>query len=97
MTVTAEYAQAHIDQLLAAVEQGEEVRIDRGDKPAVRLTLDPVASEAKAPVAIRPRSELIGSMAGKIFYNDDWDSEAESQEMADLFENSVLFPTGTEL
>jgi antitoxin (DNA-binding transcriptional repressor) of toxin-antitoxin stability system len=90
MNVSAEYAEANMDKVLAAVDCGETVQIERVDKPAIKLTL--VSSERVREVAVRPRSEIFGAMKGKIFLNDDWDSPATSAEIADLFENSVIFP-----
>ncbi len=36
-TVDVEYARAHLSALLAAVEQGDEVVIARGDEPVARM------------------------------------------------------------
>ena len=44
MKVSAQYAEAYLNELLAATETGEEVEISRPDKPAVRLTLVPAAA-----------------------------------------------------
>jgi len=42
------------------------------------------------------RAEMFGCARGKIVLGKDWDSPETNAEIADLFENSVLFPETTE-
>ncbi len=76
MVVSTEYAQAHLEQLLAAAEIGEQVEIARPDKPLVRLAL---ATSA-------PKRKLWGAAKGQIWIADDFNSPQVSEEIADLFE-----------
>ena len=39
-----------------------------------------------------PRSEIFGYAKGKIQMSEDWDSPETNAEIAELFENSKLFP-----
>jgi len=85
MKVSAQYAETHLNELLAATESGEEVEISRPDKPAVRLTLVP-------PAATKSRSGMFGSGKGKIWAADDWDSPETNAEIARLFNDGPVFP-----
>ncbi len=76
MTVSTEYAQAHLEQLLAAAENGEHVEIARSEKTTVRLTLE---------ITNRKR-QLWGAAKGQIWLADDFNSPPVSEEIADLFE-----------
>lgn len=44
-TVKVQYAKTHLSALLAAVEQGEEIIIARGDRPVARLSPLPGGDE----------------------------------------------------
>ncbi len=85
MTVTADYAQTHLQELLAATEHGEQVEITREDGFAVTLVSKPEAIATD-------RSGLFGAMKGKMWMADDWDSPETNAEIAKLFNESELFP-----
>ncbi len=85
MQVSAEYAQSHLEELLAATEIGEEIQIARPDKPTIKLTLAP------SPLPF-DRTGMIGSGKGKIWYADDWDSPETNEEIARLFNEGPIFP-----
>jgi antitoxin (DNA-binding transcriptional repressor) of toxin-antitoxin stability system len=89
MKVSAQYAEAHLKELLAATESGEDVEISRPDKPAVRLALVP-------PAATGNRSGMFGSGKGKIRAADDWDSPETNAEIARLFNDGPTFPPDAE-
>lgn len=74
-------AKTHLSRLLAAVEQGEEIVIARNGKPVARL----VAVE-------KPRRVPVLGTAGPWNLGDEWDSDDTNAEIADLFENSKLYP-----
>ena len=76
MTVSTEYAQTHLEQLLAVAETGEQVEIARPDKPTFRLTLANTTLKRK----------LWGAAKGQIWIADDFNSPQVSEEIADLFE-----------
>lgn len=80
-TVNTHEAKTHLSRLLACVEQGEEIVIARNGKPIARLV----------PTEKRRRAPVLGTLAGWDF-GDQWDSEETNAEIADLFENSELFP-----
>ncbi len=104
MTVSAEYAATHFDDILSAAENGEEVRMDRPDKPGIRLVVEeaplsyaaaqsgrrilgvlegtvmpPTDEQWRAmeneewQLVERPRSEVFGSLTGKIELVQDLD------------------------
>lgn len=85
MTVTAEYAQSHLQELLVATEHGEQVEITRPDGYAVRLQSLPNRVR-------RDRSGLFGAAKGQIWLADDWDSPETNAEIAKLFNESELLP-----
>jgi antitoxin (DNA-binding transcriptional repressor) of toxin-antitoxin stability system len=87
MKVSAEYAESHFEDLSAAVDRGEEVEILRPGKAALQLVAAPAEQLPE-----RPRSQLFGSLRGKVELRNEWDSLETNAEIADLFENSVLFP-----
>jgi len=92
MTVNAQYAKENLEELYTAVEQGDDVQIDRGDKPAVKLMLVPKVAVDDGPVQVRPRSEIFGSAIGEVWYAENWDSPEENAEIAEDFEKSEIFP-----
>ena len=102
MKVSAQYAQEHFADLADAASKGEEVEIALAGKPPVSLALVAVKSAAPAPAQLnsppiwlapeRPRSELFGSLKGKLELSEDWDSPETNKEIEDLFENSEIFP-----
>ncbi len=47
MTVTAEYAAKHFDELLAAMDGGSSIEILRPDKPTLRVTAEVSAPELR--------------------------------------------------
>lgn len=75
-------AKTTLSKLVELAERGEEVVICRAGKPAVRLVPDQSA----------PAPRRGGQLAGKIWLADDWDSDEVNAEIADLFENSEIFP-----
>jgi antitoxin (DNA-binding transcriptional repressor) of toxin-antitoxin stability system len=86
MQVSLKYAEEHLADLMSAAYRGEEVEIAAPDQPPVRLALVVPETPAKAS------QPLLGSGKGEIWLADDWDSEETNDEIADLFENSVIFP-----
>ena len=85
MTVSAEYAQSHLDELLAATEAGETVEITRLDGFAATLT------SLRKPV-IKDRSGLFGAMKGDLWLAEDWDAPETNAEIAKHLNESELFP-----
>ncbi len=67
--VKIQYAKTHLSALIAAVEQGEEVTISRGDQPAARLV----------PVDICTEREL-GFVAYRV--PDDFNEPLSEDELA---------------
>ena len=90
MNVSLKYAEQHLTELISAADRGEDVEIERPDKPRLKLVL----SDPTSPMlSFNPqRSELLGSAKGKIWLADDWDSPEVNKEIEDLFQNSVLSP-----
>jgi prevent-host-death family protein len=59
-TVTVHKAKTTLSQLIADVEAGEDVVIQRGDQPVVRLV----------PVGTAPPQRRFGALAGKLALDD---------------------------
>jgi len=73
MAYTVHQAKANLSRLLQEAEEGKEVVIARGKKPAVRLV---VAEPAAAPRGKR----LLGRYAGQHHYSDDIFKPLETDE-----------------
>ncbi len=86
MKVSAQYAEEHFSELASAAYNGDSIEIESPEKPTLHLVA------VQKPVAVRPRSELLGSMRGKFHLSDDWDSPELNAEIAAEFENSEIFP-----
>ena len=59
LTISTDEAETHLSRYLAAVEQGEEIVIARGEKPVAKLVL--IGSGARVP---RPK---VGQILGEPF------------------------------
>lgn len=88
MQVNLQYAQEHLAELGSAVDAGQEVEISRPDKPSLKLV---VSNQHPAPKAF-DRSGMFGAGKGKIWVDDDWDSDEVNEEIARSFNESQLFP-----
>ena len=78
--VNTHAAKTHLSRLLERVEAGEEIVIGRAGKPIAKLV--PYAAE-------RPK-RVFGRLKGQIVIHGDFD--ADNEEIAREFEESVLFP-----
>jgi antitoxin (DNA-binding transcriptional repressor) of toxin-antitoxin stability system len=63
MTVSAQYAATHLDDILSAVDEGEQVRIDRADKPSIRLIVEKSTERNAAQQAGR---RILGAGRGEL-------------------------------
>jgi len=82
--VNIHHAKTHLSQLVADVENGEEVVIARAGKPVARIGKE----EQKRKVLREP-----GSMKGEIWFAPDYDkADAELLEMFEESINAPLFP-----
>ena len=75
-------AKTQLSRLLERVEAGEEIVIARAGTPVARLV----------PLEKRPR-RVPGFWEGRILFAPDWDSPEVNDAIADLFEQSRVFPT----
>ena len=75
-------AKANLSALIKNALAGEEVIIARAGMPMVRLT----------PVAADNSQRIPGLWKGKIHYPEWEEWKALDQEIADSFNNSVIFP-----
>ena len=78
--VNVHAAKTNLSRLLERAEAGEEIVIARAGKPVARLV---------PYVAERPK-RVFGRLKGQIVVHGDFD--AENQQIAREFEESVLFP-----
>ncbi|MGO8758151.1 MAG: type II toxin-antitoxin system Phd/YefM family antitoxin [Terracidiphilus sp.] len=94
MTYTVRQAKTNLARLLREAEEGKEVVIARGKKPAVRLT---VAEAAPAP----KRKRIPGKYAGQYHYSDDVFKPLETDEELREYGFDILIdgkgPNETEL
>jgi len=101
MKVSTQYAEEHIADLFFIAREGEEVEIVAPDRLTFRLAVadrsaHTVASIEEWPAMDgapwrqpeRPRSELFGSLAGKLELAEDWDSAETNKQIQELFEGS---------
>jgi prevent-host-death family protein len=82
-TVNMLEAKTHFSKLVASVEKGDgEVIISRNGKPVARLV---------PHVEDKPKRSLIGIAKGQ--FDIDWDAwDAMDEEIAEMFNNSKIFP-----
>jgi prevent-host-death family protein len=73
MAYTVQQAKTHLSRLLKEAEEGKQVVIARGTKPAVRLV--PVEAAA-AP----RRKRVLGKYAGQVQYPDEFFKPLETDE-----------------
>jgi len=88
-SVALSEAREHLGELLERAERGEEIVIERQGRPAMKLV--PVRNEAVGTSRAGGQN-LLNSARGEIWLADDWDSAETNKEIAELFENSNLFP-----
>ena len=69
-------AKTHLSRLVERVEAGEEITLARAGRPVARLV----------PYVSRRVPRTPGSLKGRIWFADDWDSPEVNAEIADLFE-----------
>jgi prevent-host-death family protein len=69
-------AKTHLSRLVERVEAGEEITLARAGRPVARLV----------PYVSRRQPRVPGSLKGRIWFADDWDSPAVNAEIAELFE-----------
>jgi prevent-host-death family protein len=73
MTYTVQQAQANFSRLIEEAEDGQEVVIERGEKPAIRLVL--------VPQPVTPSGKrVLGQYAGQFQYPDDFFKPLETDE-----------------
>ena len=68
-TVTVEEAQAHLPELIAETQRGEEVVITQDDQPVAKLAPAPVTTTREEPY----RFPLFGLLKGQVEYAADFD------------------------
>ncbi|MDE1161563.1 MAG: hypothetical protein PW792_06400 [Acidobacteriaceae bacterium] len=83
MRVSAQFAEKHLTELLDAMDRGDDVEIERGDKPSAKLML--LRPEAGRPEKV----SLLGGMKGKIHFAADWNSEATATLLEEMFYGAV--------
>jgi prevent-host-death family protein len=76
-------AKTNLSRLVERAAAGEEITIAKAGKPMARLV----------PLAIRPRRQA-GTLAGKFWVSEDWDSDEVNEEIAREFYEGDIFPDG---
>ena len=78
--VNVHAAKTQLSKLLERAEAGEEIVIGRAGKPIAKLV----------PYVQQRPKRVFGRLKGQIVVHGDFD--ADKEEIAELFENSELFP-----
>jgi prevent-host-death family protein len=78
--VNVHAAKTQLSKLLERAEAGEEIVIGRAGRPIAKLV----------PYVVERPKRVFGRLKGQIVVHGDFD--ADNEEIADLFENSELFP-----
>ena len=73
MHVNIHEAKTNLSKLIAAMEGGERVVIQRAGKPVARLM--PMEDAIASPAIQKKREALFGCMKGKLILSDDWDDD----------------------
>ena len=100
MTISAQYAETTVADLLSAADNGEEVIIARPGKPALRLVADTASSPAssstpEAPKERKPRILGAGRGEMRVPSEDEW-AEMDRQIAAEM-NDRPLFSSVTRL
>jgi prevent-host-death family protein len=82
MAYTVQQAKTHLSRLLKEAEEGQDVVIARGKKPAVRLVL-----VEEQPVR---RKRVLGQYAGQVQYPDDFFKPLETDQELREFGFDIL-------
>jgi prevent-host-death family protein len=81
-SVTIHEAKTHFSKLVRRAEAGEEIVVRRGREPVARIVPLPKARRVRG----------FGSMKGEIWMVSDEEMKKVDEEIADAFEESVIFP-----
>lgn len=81
--VNVHAAKTNLSRLLERAEAGEEIVIGRAGKPIAKLV----------PYVALPRRRIFGRLKGQVIIHGDFD--ADNEEIAREFEESILFPDET--
>jgi antitoxin (DNA-binding transcriptional repressor) of toxin-antitoxin stability system len=88
MTVSAQYAEEHIGELLDAASKGEEVEITMADKPPLKLVS---ASRPKIAPLVGPDGRIVlGAGQGELRVPSEEEWREYKQQMADLMNGPLL-------
>ena len=90
MTISAQYAETTVADLLSAADNGEEVIIARPGKPTLRLIADETLVQPKSRVI--GRKHLMGALEGLVTLPTDEEWKAMDKEIEDDMLNGPIFP-----
>ena len=98
MTISAQYTETTVADLLSAADKGEEVIIARPGKPALRLIADNVSEPANLPTSAASRERkprILGAGRGEMRVPsiDEW--AAMDRQIAAEMNDRPLFSSGT--
>ena len=91
MKVSAQYAATHLDDILAAAEKGEEVRIDRPNKPGIRLVVE---TAPKGIVAAHTGRRVLGAGRGEMRVPSEQEWGGMDNELERQMNDSPLLTSG---
>jgi antitoxin (DNA-binding transcriptional repressor) of toxin-antitoxin stability system len=91
MKVTAQYAATHLDDILAAAENGEEVRIDRPNKPGIRLVVE---TAPRNIVAAQTGRRILGAGLGEMRVPSEQEWDAMDKQLERQMNDSPLLTSG---
>ena len=86
MQVDLQYAEAHLADLVSAVDAGQEVEIARPDKAMLKLVV------SHAPAAKQTGSRILGAGRGELRVPSDEEWKLMDKELAHQMNDSPLLP-----
>ena len=81
-TIDAAQLHTQTEQVLARVERGEEVVVERNGRPVGKIV--PISAEARGSKVI------LGGMAGSVILEDGWDDPMTPEELAEWYDGPVF-------
>ena len=87
MQVTLRYATEHLDELVSAADNGEDVEIARPEKPMLKLVVSAGVSRTE-----KSGRRILGALRGQIVVPSEEEWRKMDDELVDLATNGSIFP-----
>lgn len=89
MKVSAQYAREHFDEIASAVDHGEAVEIERGNRPTLRLVPCPPGDEPRLP-----GRRVLGAGRGELCVPDEAEWKRMDEETNREMNDAPLMSSG---